>query len=174
VGGMLYPDRDRAHGFLTAGNVAYRRDALEGRRALLENDFLLQRAIAQAGGTLLQVTGAEVSHEHFSRWRDNLAATTFSARCLAAARIRHGHWTRRRRLAAAIAVLPVAPAKRLAGLAGRLARRPDLRRMAAPALPGVVVVYALAALAEATGYLFPGRDEPRLMHYEYDVERVGP
>ena len=71
-------------------------------------------------------------------------------------------------------VLPVAPAKRLAGLARRLAHRPDLRRMAAPALPGVLVVYALAAFAEASGYLFPGADEPRLMHYEYDVERVGP
>jgi hypothetical protein len=174
VGGMLYPDRDGPHAFLTAGNVAYRRDALEGRDGLLENDFLLQQELRQAGGTLLQVTRADVAHEHFSRWRDNLAATTLAARCLAAARIRHGGWTRRRRLAAALAVLPVAPAKRVAAMARRLAGRPDLRRMALPALPGVLVVFGLAAVAEASGYLFPGADEARLMHYEFDVERVEP
>jgi hypothetical protein len=174
VGGMLHPDRDAAHTFLTAGNVAYRRDALRGREALLDNDFLLQRALRRAGGTLVQAAGAEVTHEHFGRWRDNLVATVLAARCLAAARIRHGRWTRRRRAAAAVAVLPVAPAKRTVALARRLARRPDLRPLALPVLPGVLVVFAVAALAEATGYLLRGPDERLLRRYEFDVERVGP
>jgi hypothetical protein len=174
VGGLLYPERDGPQTFLTAGNVAYRRDALRGREDLLRNDFLLQQTIRGAGGTLLQVAGAEVAHEHFWRWRDNLVATALAGRCLAATRIRHGGWSRRRRLAAALAVLPVAPAKRTAALARALARRPDLRRMALPALPGVLVVFALAAVAESLGYVFPGCDERRLLRYEFDLMRVAP
>lgn len=172
VGALLYPEHDDRRTFLTAGNVAYRRDVLRGRESLIRNDFLLQQKIREGGGTLLQVAAAEVFHEHFSRWRDNLVATALAGRCLATARIQHGGWTRRRRAAAALAVLPIAPAKRTAGLARLLARRPDLRRMALPALPGVLAVFALAALSESAGYLFPGCAESRLLHYEFDRPRL--
>jgi hypothetical protein len=174
VGGSLYPEHDGPRTYLTAGNVAYRRDVLRGREALLENEFLLQQELRKSGGTLLLAADAEVAHEHFCRWRDSLVATALAARCLAAARIRHGRWTRRRRVAAAVAVVPVAPVKRMLALARTIARRRHLRRMALPALPGVLVVFAVAALAESAGYLFPACDERRLQRYEFDVERVAP
>jgi len=174
MGVSLYPDRDGPQTYLTAGNVAYRRDALRGHEHLFGSEFLLQQRLRQNGATLMLAAKAEVAHEHFWRWRDVLAATALATRCLAWARIRDGGWSRRHRLAAAVGVLGVAPAKRTFAFARRILGRPDLRRKALPALPGVLVVFAVAALAESVGYLFPRCDDRRLQHYEFDVERVRP
>lgn len=172
MGVSLYPDGDGPQTYLTAGNVAYRTEALRGHEHLLASEFLLQQRLRQGGATLMLAAGARVAHEHFWRWRDVVAATAMAARCLACDRIQDGDWTLGKRLAAAAGVLVVAPGKRTLGLVRRIAGRPDLRRGVLRVLPGALVVFGVAALAESTGYLFPRCDHERLQHYEFDVERV--
>lgn len=169
--GCLHIERPVKRRFVNAGNVAYRRSAVAGLESLLGQEFLLQTTLFKRGETLMIAPGARVRHEHFTRWRDAFGMTAASGRALAGARIREGRWSRRMRATAALAVLGVAPAKRVGMLVRRLAGRPELLRDALPALPGTLAIIACAAVAESSGYLRPPTDERNLMRYELDVPR---
>ncbi len=138
-------------------NAAYRRELLlkaaSAGDARFEVEFLIHRALQEAGHEIHVAPEATVAHESWSTLADACLANSANKRVLGASRAAQGNWGAVQRAFWA-AAMPAAPALFLARLAWALRRRPALWGTFAAGLPAIVPIYCWCAMGEAAGYQF--------------------
>jgi glycosyltransferase involved in cell wall biosynthesis len=155
-------------------DVSYRRRELlalgPDLGQLLDIDSSVHRRFRSVGLSLALEPRAVVAEECFDSVIDACRANAVYARMLAVRRAKSESWSRWRRLAGALAALPVGTVVRLARIwRGSKGRRGELLRC----LPPLTAICLGWALGEAGGYLFgEGRAPGRLVHWELEAIRA--
>jgi hypothetical protein len=161
---------------MPGSNISYRRELLltfgERLEDLMDADFNLQDSLRRLQLEMIVDPRALAAHEGFETLAPLCRANFEYCRAMAAARVQTREWGLVRRAAYAAAAPVYAPAVKLARLARSLRSRRPLWGKFLVALPVVAVVYTVAAVGEALGYLRgPATARHNVTNWELNVRR---
>jgi Glycosyl transferase family 2 len=175
-GRWAHPARPGPTPILPGNNVSYRRDALIALGDQLERavavDFNLHELLRDRGAVLTTEPAAVAAHENFTSFIPMFRANHTYCRLLAANRVRTRGWGLPRRLLWGLATPFGSPLVSVARLASSLRGRRELWPTFAVTLPGALLIWAVASVGEARGYLTGAGDAERAMlHWEAEAVR---
>lgn len=158
LGPWVAPVPDGPARYLGTNSVAYRRDALlelgDRLAPALDNDYNLQQLLRDRDAPMGLAAEARALHENYTHVRPAVRALYTASWLFAVRRAELEGWSRARRVAGALAA-PVYPWLRLARLLRSLRGRPSVLRAGLAGLPLIALLFVVAAIGEARGYLLP-------------------
>lgn len=171
-----HPTPRRVLRVMPGTNISYRRELLltfgPQLEELMDADFNLQDSLRRLQLEMIVEPGARAAHEEFEALPPLCRANFDYCRAMAAARVQTRGWGLFRRVLYAGAAPVYAPTVKLARLARSLRSRRPLWGDFLVALPVVAVVYTVAAVGEALGYLRgPATARHNVTNWELNVRR---
>jgi hypothetical protein len=161
---------------LNGVNVSYKRDVLLAQGELLPRLFAPDQVFLETlarGGRPMYIEGrALAAHENVVRFGHHVRANMAYCRLHAATRAEVFGWSRGKRLLYAALVPVISPWLRLWRFLEVVWPRRDRWRAVLEALPDMIVVYVVGAVAAGIGYGFgPGDAERRMTYYDLETTK---